>query len=127
VVTLLLVPSFDASACIDLLSGWRPTSWEQPNPRGSSPQQEVGVIVTTPQAMSGPFAPEPSRKNPLPPSEQRRRTWLVVLVIILAVILIGIVSCVTLIGTADKAINGGIAKVEQDTSLGDAISASPAK
>jgi hypothetical protein len=58
--------------------------------------------------MSGPFAPEPFLKNPLPPSEQKRRTWLVVLVIILAFALIGIVSWVTLIGTADKAINEGI-------------------
>jgi hypothetical protein len=66
--------------------------------------------------MSGPFAPEPSLKNPLPPSEQKRRTWLVVLVIILAFILIGIVSCVTLIGTADKAINEGITKASTETS-----------
>jgi hypothetical protein len=71
--------------------------------------------VTTPQAMSGPFAPEPSLKNPLPPSEQRRRTWLVVLVIILAFILIGIVSCATLIGTADKAIDEGITKASTET------------
>jgi hypothetical protein len=72
--------------------------------------------VTTPPAMSGPFAPEPSLENPLPPSEQKRRTWLVVLVIILAFILIGIVSCVTLIGTADKAINEGITKTSTETS-----------
>src|SRR3954447_11278630 len=66
--------------------------------------------------MSGPFAPEPALKNPLPPSEQKRRTWLVVLVIILAFILIGIVSCVTLTGTADKAINEGITKASTETS-----------
>jgi hypothetical protein len=45
-----------------------------------------------------------------------RRTWLVVLVIILAFILIGIVSCVTLIGTADKANNEGITKASTETS-----------
>src|SRR4051794_30369605 len=66
--------------------------------------------------MSGPFAPEPSLKNPLPPCEQKRRTWLVVLVIILAFILIGIVSCATLIGTADKAINEGVTKASPETS-----------
>lgn len=72
--------------------------------------------MTTPPAMSGPFAPEPALKNPLPPSEQKRRTWLVVLVIILAFILIGIVSCVTLTSTADKAINEGITKASTETS-----------
>jgi hypothetical protein len=72
--------------------------------------------VTTPPAMFGPFAPEPSLKNPLPPSEQMRRTWFVVLVIILAFILIGIVSCVTLIGTADKAVNEGITQASTEAS-----------
>jgi hypothetical protein len=66
--------------------------------------------------MSGPFPPEPFLKNPLPPSDQKRRTWLVVLVIILAFALIGIVSWVTLIGTADKAINEGIMEASAETS-----------
>jgi hypothetical protein len=88
---------------------------QQPNPR-EVPSTRTGVIVTTPPAMSGPFAPEPFLKNPLPPSEQKRRTWLVVLVIILAFALIGIVSWVTLIGTADKAINEGITEASAETS-----------
>jgi hypothetical protein len=116
--------------------------------------------VTTLRAMSGPLTPEPSVLNPLPPAEQKRRTWLVVLVIMLAYMLIGIVTYVALIGTAGKAIDAGIRnasiepaqsqqteddrnasrdvtpgkafttgehkmiagwKVEQDTSLGDAM------
>jgi hypothetical protein len=60
--------------------------------------------------MSGPLTPEPSVLNPLPPAEQKRRTWLVVLVIMLAYMLIGIVTYVALIGTAGKAIDAGITK-----------------
>src|SRR5215204_390340 len=60
--------------------------------------------------MSGPLTPEPSVLNPLPPAEQKRRTWLVVLVIMLAYMLIGIVTYVALIGTAGKAIDAGIRK-----------------
>lgn len=82
--------------------------------RGTYPEQEVGVTVTTLPAMSGQSAPDPSLKNPLPPSEQQRRTWLVVLVIMLAFMLIGIVSYVALIGTADEAINGGITKASPE-------------
>jgi hypothetical protein len=72
--------------------------------------------VTTLAAMSGQSTPDPSLKNPLPPSEQQRRTWLVVLVIMLAFMLIGIVSYVALIGTADKAINGGITRASTEAS-----------
>jgi hypothetical protein len=66
--------------------------------------------------MSGPFAPDPSLKNPLSPAEQKRRTWLVVLVIILTFIIIGIVSYVALTGTADKPITGGITKASTEAS-----------
>ena len=64
--------------------------------------------MTTPPAMSGPRAPDPSLKNPLPPSEQKRRIWLVALVIILAFVLIGIVSYVALTSTGAKSTNEGI-------------------
>jgi hypothetical protein len=66
--------------------------------------------VTTLRAMSGPLTPEPSVLNPLPPAEQKRRTWLVVLVIMFAFMLIGIVTWVALIGTAGKAVNEDIRK-----------------
>jgi len=48
--------------------------------------------------------------NPLPPSEQKRRTSLVVLVLTLAFMLIGILTCVALVGTARKAVNDGNTK-----------------
>jgi hypothetical protein len=66
--------------------------------------------VTTLRAMSAPLTPEPSVLNPLPPAEQKRRTGLVVLVIMLAFMLIGIVTWVALIGTTGKAVDEGIRK-----------------
>ena len=89
--------------------GSKPKPWDVPAARS-------GVTVTTLAAMSGQSTPDPSLKNPLPPSEQQRRTWLVVLVIMLAFMLIGIVSYVALIGTADKAINGGITRASTQAS-----------
>jgi hypothetical protein len=70
--------------------------------------------VTTLRAVSGPLTPEPFVLNPLPPAEQRRRTWLVVLVIIFTFMLIGVVTWVALIGTAGKAMNAGITKASSE-------------
>jgi hypothetical protein len=72
--------------------------------------------VTTLRALPGPLTPEPSVLNPLPPAEQKRRTWLVVLVIMLAFVLIGIVTWVALIGTAGKAVDEGIRKASVEPS-----------
>ena len=74
--------------------------------------------MTTPPAMSGPSAPDPSFLDSLSPSGQpkKRRTWLIVLLIILAVMLVGIVSCVALVGSAGKAINEGITKASAEAS-----------
>jgi hypothetical protein len=66
--------------------------------------------------MSGPSAREPFFLNPLPSSEQRRRTSLVVLVIVLAFVLIGVVSYVALIRSPGKAINEGITEASTDAS-----------
>jgi hypothetical protein len=76
----------------------------------------VGITVTTLRAVSGPLAEDPFFLNPLPPAEQKRRTWLVVLVIMLAFMLIGILTCVALIGTAGKAINEGVTKASVEPS-----------
>ena len=74
--------------------------------------------MTTLRAVSGPLTPEPFFLNPLPPAEEKRRTSLVVLVLILAFMLIGILTYMALIGTATKAINGGFTKasIEQTRS-----------
>ena len=72
--------------------------------------------MTTLRAVSGPLTPEPFVLNPLPPAEQRRRTWLVVLVIIFTFMLIGVVTWVALIGTAGKAMNAGTTKASIEPS-----------
>jgi hypothetical protein len=76
----------------------------------------VGITVTTLRAVSGPLAQEPFFLNPLPPAEQKRRTWLVVVVLTLAFMLIGILTCMALIGTAGKAINEGVTKASIEPS-----------
>jgi hypothetical protein len=65
--------------------------------------------------MPGPFAPEPSLLDSLPSSgpPKKQRTWLIVLVIILALMLVGIVSCVALVGTTGKAVNKSMAEASQ--------------
>ena len=72
--------------------------------------------MTTLRAVPGPLTTEPYFLNPLPPAEQKRRTWLVVLVIVFAFMLIGIVTCVALIGTVGKTMNAGITKVTSEPS-----------
>jgi hypothetical protein len=72
--------------------------------------------MMTPPAMSRPSAREPFFLNPLPSSEQKRRTSLVVLVIMVAFLLIGVVSYVALIGSASKAINKGITEASPEAS-----------
>jgi hypothetical protein len=84
--------------------------------RGRYPSTRMGVTVTTPPAMSGRSAPEPFFVNPLPSTEQKRRTSLVVLVIILAFILIGLASYVALTGSAGKVINEGITEASTEAS-----------
>jgi len=66
--------------------------------------------------MSGPSAPEPSFLTPLPPYEppKKDRTWLIILVIMFAFVLIGVVSYVVLIGTAGKAIYQGITEASTE-------------
>jgi hypothetical protein len=72
--------------------------------------------VTTLWAVSGPLTPEPFFLNPLPPAEEKRRTSLVVLVLVLAFMLIGILTYMVFIGTASKAINEGFTKASIQTS-----------
>jgi hypothetical protein len=76
--------------------------------------------MTTPSAMPGapgPYTPGPPRpympgppgpymQTPYdqPPQPPKRRTWLIALLAILAVMLIGVVSCGALMGTAGKAV-----------------------
>jgi len=64
----------------------------------------------TPSAMSEPSVPEPSILDLQPTSglPKKRRPWLFVLMIFFAVMLIGLVSCVAILGTADKALQQGI-------------------
>jgi hypothetical protein len=76
----------------------------------------VGITVTTLRAVSGPLTPEPFFLNPLPPAEERRRTSLVVLVLMFAFMLIGILTYVALIGTASKVINEGFTKASIEAS-----------
>jgi hypothetical protein len=66
--------------------------------------------VTTPPTMSGVSAPEPSFLDSLQPSgpPKKRRTSLIVLVIVLALALVGIVGRVAIIGSTGKAIDDGI-------------------
>lgn len=72
--------------------------------------------MTTPLATSEPHRPEPSFLDSLPASgpPQKRRTWLIVLVIILAFVLTGILGWVALIGSAGKAINDGITEASAE-------------
>jgi hypothetical protein len=73
--------------------------------------------VTTPPALSGASTPEPSFLDSLQPSgpPKTRRTWLIVLIIVLALVLVGIVGCVAIIGSA-KAINEGVTGASADAS-----------
>jgi hypothetical protein len=70
--------------------------------------------VTTPSAMPGapgpymPGAPGPYIQTPYgqpPRPPKKRRSWLIVLLVIFAVMLVGIVSCAALVSTAGKAID----------------------
>ncbi len=72
--------------------------------------------MTTPLARSEPHRPEPSFLDSLPDSgpPQKRRTWPIVLVIILAFVLTGILGWVALIGSASKAINDGITEASAE-------------
>jgi hypothetical protein len=71
--------------------------------------QEWESPVTTRPAMPRASASEPSFLDSLQPSgpPKKRRTWLIVLVIILALMLVGIVGCVAIIGSTGKAVGEG--------------------
>jgi hypothetical protein len=74
--------------------------------------------VTTPPALSGASTPEPSFLDSLQPSgpPKKRRTWLIVLVIILALMLVGIVGCVAIIGSTGKAIDEAVTEASPEAS-----------
>lgn len=95
--------------------GWRSIFEETASNRLKQPNRR-GVAVTTPLATSEPHRPEPSFLDSLPASgpPQKRRTWLIVLVIILAFVLTGILGWVALIGSAGKAINDGITEASAE-------------
>jgi Protein of unknown function (DUF2511) len=60
-----------------------------------------------------------------PQSPKKRRTWLIVLLVILPVMLIGLVSCEALIGTARKAINDGTTVASQSQPAEDERNSTP--
>jgi hypothetical protein len=69
--------------------------------------------------MSGASAPEePSFLDSLQPSGPpgKRRTWLIVLIIVLALVVVGIAGFVAIIGSAGKAINEGNAGAATEAS-----------
>jgi hypothetical protein len=67
--------------------------------------------------MSGPSAPEPFFANPQPPAgpPKKRRTWLILLVSISALMLNGIVGWAAFIGTAGKATNDSITEAASES------------
>jgi hypothetical protein len=68
--------------------------------------------MTTPSAMPGTPGPSPQTAYaPAPQPAKKRRTWLIVLLVILAVMLIGIVSWVALVGAADRAVDEAMTEV----------------
>ena len=73
-----------------------------PGVTGPYPQPPYGQ---PPQPATGPYPQPPYGQPPQPP--KKRRTGLIVLLVILAVMLIGIVGCAALIGPAGKAITEG--------------------
>jgi hypothetical protein len=77
------------------------------------PEQEPPM--STPSGMPGPSTPgpypQPGPYGQPPQPQKKRRTWLIVLLFILALMLIGIVGCVALIGTAGKAVDEAVTEV----------------
>jgi hypothetical protein len=68
--------------------------------------------MTTPSAMPGAPGPSPQTQYGRPPQPaKKRRTWLIVLLVILAVMLIGIVSWMALVGTAGRAVDEAMTEV----------------
>jgi hypothetical protein len=65
----------------------------------------------------------PYGQPPQPP--KKRRTWLIVLLVILPAMLIGLVSCAALIGTASKAINEGTTAASQSKPAEDERNSTP--
>jgi hypothetical protein len=65
----------------------------------------------------GPYLQPPYGQPPEPP--KKRRTWLIVLLVTLPVMLIGLVSCGALIGAAGKAITEGTTGASQSQQAGD--------
>ena len=79
--------------------------------------------MTTPEAMSGPSAPEPSLLDLQATSQPpKKRPWLIVLVIFLAFMMLGIVGWVAILGSADKALKESI-----NGTSPDATTSQPAK
>ena len=74
--------------------------------------------MTTPPAMSEPSASDPSLLDSLPSSgpPKKRHTALIILMIILAVILVGVVGCMAVIGSTRKAIDDGPAAASAEAS-----------
>lgn len=78
--------------------------------------------MTTPEAMSGPSAPEPSLLDLQATSQPpKKRPWLIILVIFLVFMTLGIVSWVAILGSADKALKESVAGAS------DATASQPAK
>ena len=71
--------------------------------------------MTTPSGTPEPSAqgpyPQPGPYGQPPQPQKKRRTWLIVLLVILGLMLIGIVGCVALIGTAGKAVDEAVTEV----------------
>jgi Protein of unknown function (DUF2511) len=89
-------------------------------PYGQPPQPPYGQL---PDPAAGPYPQPPYGQPPQPP--KKRRTWLIVLLVILPVMLIGLVSCGALIGTASKAINEDTTAASQSQPAEDERNSTP--
>jgi hypothetical protein len=78
----------------------------------------MGIIVTTAPAMYGPSAPEPSFLDSLPALGQpnKRHTWMILLIITLAFILVGIAGWVAIVLGTGRALNGDITVASTEAS-----------
>jgi Sec-independent protein translocase protein TatA len=83
----------------------------------TTPSAMPGAAGPYPQTPPGPYSQTPYGQPPQPP--KKRRTWLIVLLVILAVMLIGLVSCGALIGSAGKAITEASTEASQSQQAQD--------
>jgi hypothetical protein len=99
--------------------GQPPQPPTMPRAAGPYPQASYGQPPqpsTMPRA-AGPYPHTPYGQPPQPPKKRRR--WLIVLLVILAVMLVGLVSCGALIGAAGKANTEASTEISQSQQAQD--------